>query len=81
LMEDGMTEEEAILAVAEPPTKTGDEVDDSDSNNNENNPFLLKKCSIRIKKVSYIEQALKAGCQTILVTHVNRIQRVRFIYD
>ncbi len=77
-----MTEEEAILAVAEPLTNApDDEADESDSNNNENNPFLLKKCSIRVQKVSYIEKAVKAGCQTISVTHVNRIQRVRLIFD
>ncbi len=80
-----MTEEEAILAV-EPPsilTINGSmgEVDENDSSDDENNPLKLKKCSIRIQKVSYIEKAVKEGCQTILVTHVNRIQRVRLIFE
>ena len=60
LMADGMTEEEALLAV-EPPLKvTIDEsVDEVDENDDGRNPFKLKRCTIPIQKVSYIERAVK----------------------
>lgn len=78
-----MTEEEALLAV-EPPLKvTNDEsTDEADENDDGRNPFKLKKCTIPIQKVSYIERAVKEGCWTILVTRDSkRRQYVRLIYD
>jgi len=69
LIEDGMSEEEAHLAV-EPPLKDGveDESGFSDDDDDENNnPFKLKKCSIRLQKLWYIEQAIELGCSTVWI--------------
>ena len=72
LIEDGMSEEEALLAV-EPPslniTESADERDDVDLSDDDvnNNPFKLKKCSIRIRKLWYIEQAMELGCKSVWI--------------
>jgi len=64
LIEDGMTEEEALLAV-EP--QFDDQVHKNDFIADKNNPFKLKKCSIRLRKLAYIELALDLGCKTIWI--------------
>ena len=58
-----MTEEEALLAVAEPHLNV--------LYDNCISPFKLKKCFIRLSKLPYIESALKMGCQTILLPTIN----------
>ena len=63
-----MSEEEALLAVEPPLKSSADDRDDkNDVNDDENNPLKLKKCSIRIRKLWYIEQALDLGCTTIWI--------------
>jgi len=65
LVQDGMSEEEALIAV-EPPLKAQDESlieGNIDSDNEANDHFKLRKCYIRIRKLSYLEK----GCQTLLM--------------
>ena len=73
LLEDGMNEEEALLAV-EPPvgnnTNQFNAVDGEHKNKkrfseDRNNPYELKRCSIRLRKLWYIEKAVDFGCTTI----------------
>jgi len=64
-MDDGMSEEEALLAVETPMDVSIVREDESDDD--ENNPLKLKKCSIRLQKLAYIEQALDLGCTTIWI--------------
>ena len=69
-MDDGMSEEEALLAVEPPLTLLSiDDVgeEDSSSDNENNNPFKLKKCTIPLRKLWYIEQAIKLGCPTVWI--------------
>jgi len=71
---DGMSEEETLIAVELPVQLTDDEeINDSDSSNNEDvNPFNLKKCYVRLKRKGYIEDALKRGCTTFIIQKENR---------
>ena len=69
LVKDGMSEEEALIAV-EPPLKAQDESlieGNVGSDNETNNHFKLRKCYIRIQRLNYLEQALKKCCQTLLM--------------
>jgi len=69
-MDDGMSEEEALLAVEPPLTLSGDyelEEDENSSDDENNNPFKLKKCTIHLRKLWYIEQAIKLGCPTVWI--------------
>ncbi len=75
LVEDGMSEEEALLAV-EPPLKTAEKVideetEDSDSSDEANNPLNLKKCYVKLKRKVYLEKAFERGCTTFLVQKKN----------
>ena len=66
-----MTEEEALLAVAEPHLNVSYEFLENYLSDDSINPFKLKKCFIRLSKLPYIESALKMGCQTILLPTIN----------
>ncbi len=69
---DGMSEEEgSFLAVAEPNSNGIDEsVEVVEENCDGINPFNLKKFSIHLKKLTIIENAVKIGCQSVLLTNV-----------
>jgi len=70
---DGMSEEETLIAVEPPVQLTDDEeINDSDSNNEDANLFNLKKCYVRLKRKGYIEEALKRGCTTFIIQKENR---------
>ncbi len=66
-MEDGMSEEEALLAVEPPLTLSAHDVgeEDGSSDDENNNPFKLKKCTIHLRKFWYIEQAIQLGCTSV----------------
>ncbi len=72
-----MSEEEALLAV-EPPLKEADEtieeeIDDSDSGDEDNNnPMNLKKSYVNLRRKMYLEKALERGFTTFLVQKNSR---------
>jgi len=76
-MEDGMSEEDAFLAV-EPPfseaDESEDEMDQNDLSCDETNHFYFKKCSILIEKLPLIERAMKLGLKSILLPTINHPQ-------
>ena len=68
LMKDGMDTDEAAEAV-QPPSESPETDSDESSNGGEvnpGNPHKLKKCSISLKRIVYIEKAVKKGCKSIL---------------
>ena len=70
LLEDGFSEDEAYIAV-EPPVDFLDKImvdEESDyPSDDENNPFKLKECRIRLHRMTYIELGLRRGFQTFFV--------------
>ena len=76
LVEDGMSKEEALLAV-EPPLQAHEEVIDEESNDSDssneanNNPMNLKKCYVKLKRKVYLEKALERGYTTFLIQKKN----------
>ena len=67
-MEDGMSEEEALLAVQPPILKNNIDIMNE---SNSNNLLKLKNCFVRIQRLPYIELAVKKGCSTLLMTPNN----------
>ena len=66
-LDDGMSEEEAILD-AELPLKGV--VESMEKKEDGSNLLKLKKLSIRLMKLPFIEKAMKEGCPFILLTEV-----------
>lgn len=73
LIEDGMNEEEAALAV-EPPLNGVENSDgitenilDSSMEDEASSTMKLKKFSIRLKRFWYIELAVEKGCRAVLM--------------
>lgn len=71
-MEDGMSEVEALRDGAESNLDEKEEsVDEVQENCDGRNHFNLKKFSIRLEKLTFIENALKSDCQSVLLTNVS----------
>ena len=68
-MKDGMNADEAAEAVQPPPESPESDSDESSNLHDEEdpgNPHKLRKCSISLKRMGYIEKAVKKGCKSIL---------------
>ncbi len=67
-MDAGVTEGEALLAIE--PSLEG--VSESvEANDDGRNLLKLKKCSIRLIKLPFIEKAVEEGCKFIMLTEVD----------
>ena len=68
-MKDGMGADEAAETV-QPPTESPETDSDESSNlhgeEDPGNAHKLRKCSISLKRIGYIEKAVKRGCKSIL---------------
>ena len=69
LMEDGMDADDAAEAVqplSESPETDSDESSNLHGEEDPENPHKLRQCSISLKRMGYIEKAVKKGCKSIL---------------
>ena len=65
-----MNADEAAEAVRPPSTaqQTGRDRPSIFSENSPGNPHKFKKCFVSLNRVGYIEDAVKKGCRSILVS-------------
>ena len=66
LIEDGMDADEAAEAVQPLLTAETHETDGESDKEDPGNPHKLRKCSISLKRIGYIENAVKGGFRSIL---------------
>ncbi len=66
-LDDGMSEEEAILDAELPLKGVVKSIEEKEDGSN---LLKLKKLSIRLMKLPFIEKAMKEGCPFILLTEV-----------
>ena len=86
LIKDGMNADDAEEAI-QPPSNTEmpETLNDRSSTycerSKDDNPHKLQKCFISLKRILYIEEAVKRGCRSILyVSNPNYIQKkIRFL--
>ncbi len=72
-----MNEEEAHQAVQPPIAKNNIEIIKNYQDETISNNFKLKKCFIRIQRLSYIELAIEMGCSTLLIPrNINHNDRI-----
>lgn len=80
LIEDGLDKDEALAAV-EPSSTDLKKMDvgsqTSESEDETQNPFKLKRFSIRLKRVRYIEQAVKKGYPSVLMSRNPKLRPKR----